>query len=272
MNAEATPFHAPLHDAEFLQFRTLIHRVAGISMSSAKKALVAGRLAKRLKHYGLSSYGEYYRLLTARQDEMQMVVDLLTTNETYFFREEKHFDRLRQQILPQHPVGRPLRVWSAASSTGEEAYSIAMLLADALGNAPWEIFGSDISTRVLERARAGVYDLDRAKGIPQAYLRAYCLKGVGSQAGRLQIDPVLRRRVSFAQVNLNEPLPDVGQFDVIFLRNVMIYFEAETKQRVIARLIERLRPGGWFFIGHSESLNGLSHGLVAKAPSVYRKE
>lgn len=272
MNAQAGTFQATLSDAEFSKFQGLIYRAAGISMSQAKKALVAGRLAKRLKHHGLSSYADYYRLLTERRDEMQVAVDLLTTNETYFFREQKHFDYLREQILPQHPPGRPFRVWSAASSSGEEAYSIAMMLADARGDAPWEIFGSDISTRVLDLARAGVYDMERSKGIPMAWLRAWCLKGVGNQTGRFLIDPALRKRVSFGQVNLNETLPDIGQFDVVFLRNVMIYFETETKRRVVQRIIERLRPGGTLFIGHSESLNGIAHNLSVQVPSVYRKE
>lgn len=260
-----------LHDHEFAHFRQMIHRIAGISMSPAKKALVAGRLAKRLKHHGLSSYQDYFQLISKRQDELQVAVDLLTTNETHFFREQKHFDFLRQRVLPRHTPGRPFRVWSAASSSGQEAYSLAMLLADQLGEAPWEVFGSDISTKVLEKARTALYAMNQAGEIPAAYLKAYCLKGVGNQTGQFILEPTLRRRVRFQQINLNERLPQVGEFDVILLRNVMIYFEAETKQRVVTRLLERLRPGGWFIVGHSESLNGLAHGLVAEQPSVYRK-
>jgi chemotaxis protein methyltransferase CheR len=260
-----------LHDHEFANFRQMIHRIAGISMSPAKKALVAGRLAKRLKHHGLSSYQDYFHLISKRQDELQVAVDLLTTNETHFFREQKHFDFLRQRVLPQHAAGRPFRIWSAASSSGQEAYSLAMLLADELGEAAWEVFGSDISTQILDKARAALYAMDQAGEIPAAYLKAYCLKGVGNQTGQFTIDPALRGRVRFQQINLNERLPQVGEFDVILLRNVMIYFEAETKQQVVARLVERLRPGGWFIVGHSESLNGLAHGLVAEQPSVYRK-
>jgi chemotaxis protein methyltransferase CheR len=262
---------ASLDDSEFARFQQMIFGIAGISMTSAKKALVAGRLSKRLKHHGLASYGEYFQLLSRNREEVQMAVDLLTTNETYFFREPKHFDFLRERILPTHPSGRPFRVWSAACSSGEEPYTLAMVLAERLGEAAWEILGSDISTRVLDTARTGLYPMERVRGLSTASLRAHCLKGVGSQEGCFMIDPALRRRVRFAQVNLNETLPDVGEFDVVFLRNVMIYFQAETKRQVVARLLTKLRPGGFFIVGHSESLNGLTQGLETLVPSIYRK-
>jgi len=262
---------ASLNDSEFARFQQMIFNIAGISMTPAKKALVAGRLAKRLTHHGLGSYGEYFKLLSQHQDEMQVAVDLLTTNETYFFREPRHFDFLRDSILPAHRSGHSFRVWSAACSSGEEPYTLAMVLAENLGEAAWEILGSDISTRVLDRARMGLYPMEHMRGLSPASLRAHCLKGVGSQEGCFMIDPALRRRVRFAQINLNEPLPDVGEFDVVFLRNVMIYFQAETKRQVVARLLTKLRPGGFFIVGHSESLNGLAQGLETVAPSIYRK-
>jgi chemotaxis protein methyltransferase CheR len=260
-----------LHDHEFASFRQMIHRIAGITMSPTKKALVAGRLAKRLKQHGLSSYEAYFQLISRQQDELQVAVDLLTTNETHFFREQKHFDFLRQRVLPQRDPGRAFRVWSAASSSGQEAYSLAMLLADELGQAAWEVFASDISTKVLDQARTALYPMEQSTEIPAAYLKAYCLKGVASQAGQFTLEPALRRRVRFQQINLNERLPQVGEFDVVLLRNVMIYFDAETKRQVVARLLQHLRPGGWFIVGHSESLNGLARDLVAERPSVYRK-
>lgn len=262
---------ASLDDSEFARFQQMIFSIAGISMTSAKKALVAGRLSKRLKHHGLASYGEYFQLLSRNREEVQMAVDLLTTNETYFYREPKHFDFLHERILPTHPSGRPFRVWSAACSSGEEPYTLAMVLAEHLGEAPWEIFGSDISTRVLDTARTGLYPMERVRGLAPARLRTHCLKGIGSQEGCFMIDPALRRRVRFAQVNLNEPLPDVGEFDVIFLRNVMIYFQTETKRQVVTRLLTKLRPGGHFIVGHSESLNGLAQSLETVVPSIYRK-
>lgn len=262
-----------LSDGEFVQFQSLLRRLAGIHLVPAKKALVCGRLAKRLKHYDLESYGDYFRLLTSGSEpsETQIALDLLTTNETYFFREPKHFAFLRDHVLPLRRPGASFRLWSAACSSGEEPYSLAMLLAECLGGAPWEIVASDISTRVLERARSGHYAIERAEHIPAAYLRAYCRKGVGQQEGTFLVAPSLRARIDFRQVNLNETLPQLGEFDVIFLRNVMIYFEMETKRRVVQRLISVLRPGGHLMIGHSETLNGVSDALRPVSPSMYRK-
>ena len=260
-------------DQEFGQFQKLLYQIAGISLSEAKKPLVYGRLAKRLKEHHISSYGEYFSMLTSGRQpaELQVAVDLLTTNETYFFREPKHFDFLREKIFPCCKSGRQFRVWSAACSSGEEPYSIAMHLASHLGNAPWEVVGSDISTRVLEKARSGHYSMERTKGIPPNYLTEYCLKGVGSQEGTFLIDYKLRSRVHFMHVNLNDPLPKLGEFDVVFLRNVMIYFDLEMKRRVVSRIASLLKPGGYFIIGHSESLNGVTDQLPPVMPTVYRK-
>ncbi|MES2265101.1 MAG: protein-glutamate O-methyltransferase CheR [Pseudomonadota bacterium] len=264
----------PITEQEFAQFQRFIFETAGITLSPAKKALVSGRLAKRLAHFNLTSYGAYFKLLSAGQApaEVQMAVDLLTTNETYFFREAKHFDLLRQLAKEGAAQRRPFRVWSAACSTGEEPYSIAMVLDDVLGGQEWELFGSDISTRVLAAARAGHYQLERTTHIPPAYLKRYCLRGFGEQEGTLLVDRALRQRIQFHQVNLNAAtLPKFGQFDVIFLRNVLIYFSPETKHQVVGRLLGALRPGGHLLIGHSESLHDMVGPLKVLAPSVYRK-
>ena len=263
----------PITDQEFCQFQKLIHRIAGINLSPAKKALVSGRLSRRLKQHDLNSYGEYYRLLVSGKEpaEMQIAVDLLTTNETQFFREPKHFDFLRTQILAKHKSGNPFRVWSAACSSGEEPYSIAMVLADCLGDGPWEVVASDISARVLEKARMGHYSLGRAIKIPRNYLTSYCLRGIGRQRGTFLVDKTLRSRVQFMQINLNAPLPRIGEFNVIFLRNVIIYFAMETKQLVVNRMLPLLKPKGYFIVGHSESLNGVSDGLNLVTPSIYKK-
>lgn len=263
-----------LRDNEFAQFQGLLYRLVGISLSPAKKALVSGRLVKRIRHHRLNNFGDYFRLLTSGSEpqELQIAIDLLTTNETYFFREPKHFEFLRSHILPSRQPGSPFRVWSAACSSGEEPYSIAMLLADCLQEAPWEIVASDISTRVLERARNSLYAMERAKHIPQDYLRAYCLKGIGRQEGTFMIDKRLRSRIKFMQVNLNDQLPRLGEFNVIFLRNVMIYFDVETKRKVVQRLLAMLKPGGYLLVGHSESLNGVFDGMDVMAPSIYRKK
>jgi len=263
-----------ISDQEFSQFQQFIHRVAGIHLSSAKKALICGRLGNRVAQKGMASFGEYFRLITSGHApaETQVAVDLLTTNETYFFRESKHFDLLRQHASAARGRAEPFRVWSAASSSGEEAYSIAMVLADVLEEGPWEIVGSDISTRVLDRARTGHYVEMRTRNIPPAYLKRFCLKGTGSQAGTVLVSKALRGRVGFTQVNLNETLPAaLGRFDVIFLRNVMIYFNNDTKRQVVGRVLEHLRPGGYFLIGHSESLNDICDSVEQVAPSSYRK-
>lgn len=260
-------------DAEFGRFQRFIFDAAGITLSPGKKALVCGRLSKRLQAHNLSSYGAYFELLDSGQAaaEVQTAVDLLTTNETYFFREPKHFELLRELATAASGRGQPFRVWSAASSTGEECYSMAMVLADVLGSAAWEVVGTDISTRVLQRARAGHYPMERARNVPPAYLKRFCLKGHGEQEGTLLVERALRSRVTFAHVNLNTELPRLGTFDVVFLRNVMIYFNGDTKRQVVARVLSLLKPGGHFCIGHSETLNDISDAVAQVAPSIYRK-
>jgi chemotaxis protein methyltransferase CheR len=261
-------------DAEFARFQALIYKIAGISLSDAKKVLLTGRLGKRLKHFGFGTYTEYFRLVSSGNDdgELQMMVDLLTTNETYFFREEKHFDFLAQKILAKHPAGQPFNIWSAACSSGEEVYTLAMVLAERFGvHGNWMVTGSDISQRVLAASARGLYSGERTRGIPPELLRKYCLKGVRSQEGMVLIDQPLRKHTRFMQVNLNNALPETGLFDVIFLRNVMIYFDAATKRDVVARLVQRLKSGGHFIVGHSESLSGLTETLRAVQPTIYVK-
>ena len=260
-------------DPEFNRFQRFIFEAAGITLTPAKKALVSGRLSKRLQAHALSTFGEYFELLDSGRAaaEVQTAVDLLTTNETYFFREPKHFDLLRDLAAAAAGRPTPFRVWSAASSTGEEAYSIAMVLASNLGSTGFDVLGTDISTRVLQRARAGHYPMERARHIPQPHLKRFCLRGTGEQTGTLLIERGLRSRVAFAHVNLNADLPQLGTFDVIFLRNVMIYFNGDTKREVVARVLSLLKPGGHFLIGHSESLNEVSSAVQQVAPSIYRK-
>ncbi len=260
-----------ISNREFQAFRKFIYDTAGIDLTEQKRTLVATRLAKRLRYYKLKSYAAYFDLVFNgdQPDEQQLLIDLLTTNETYFFREPAHFDFLRKRLASSRGSPGKYRVWSAASSSGEEAYSIAMLLDDMLGHRPWEIVGTDISRRVVEKAVLGHYVMDRIDGISPAYLKKYCLRGVGPQQGTLLIDRNIRRNVSFYTANLTQSLPDIGEFDVIFLRNVLIYFDAATKRDVVARVLTRLRPGGLFFIGHSETLNGVNRNLVGLGPAIY---
>lgn len=259
---------------EFALFQRLIYKIAGISLSDGKRVLLVGRLTRRLNHYGLETFSQYYRMLSSGEnpEELQTMVDLLTTNETYFFREPKHFAYLRNEIVAKRNNPAPFRVWSAASSTGEEAYSIAMTLAEAMPGKAWEIVGSDISTQVLRKASAGHYSLARTDGIPPEFLRKYCLKGVRAHEGTLLIVPELRQRTSFHQINLTHPVgAEIGDFDVVFLRNVMIYFDPATKTQVVHNLLPRLRSGGHLFIGHSETLNGITDRVVSVEPTIYRK-
>lgn len=258
---------------EYALFQRLIYKIAGISLSDAKKVLLVGRLQKRLRHYQFETFTQYYRMLASGQhpEELQTMVDLLTTNETYFFREPQHFDFVRDEILARRKNPAKFRVWSAASSTGEEAYTLAMLLADYSTTA-WEVVGTDISTKVIEKARRGHYPLGRHDGIPADMLTRYCLKGVRSQEGTFLIVPDLRKQVSFIHLNLTLPIEqDIGKFEVIFLRNVMIYFDIETKRKVIGNLLPHLLPGGHLIIGHSETLNGIQGDLIQVRPTIYRK-
>jgi chemotaxis protein methyltransferase CheR len=261
----------PISNAEFSQFQKLIYQIAGINLSDAKRVLLVGRLSKRLKKLDIPTFSQYFRLVTSGTEnaELQTMVDLLTTNETYFFREPKHFDFLAEQAK-QHRGGN-FRIWSAAASSGEEAYSMAMVLADALGERPWEIVGTDISTQVIARAQRGHYPLERTDGIPPAMLRKYCLKGMGEHEGSLLVVRELRERIQFQQSNLMSPRNGLGQFDMIFLRNVMIYFDADTKRKVIANLLPYLKNDGHFIVGHSESLSGLCDDLTPLRPTIYRR-
>jgi len=266
---------APLTDCEFVQFQRFIHEAAGISLSEAKKPLVSGRLAKRLHHLQCNSYGSYFQLIASgtAPEETQIAIDLLTTNETYFFREARHFDHLRSVLKERKQGSTPFRAWSAACSTGEEPYSIAMVLADLLPPQGWEVLASDISARVLETARQGHYPMTRAAHVPQEYLRRFCLKGIDAEDGTLLVSRVLRECVEFAQINLNAArLPALDKFDVIFLRNVLIYFDGETKRRVVRRVLDYLRPGGYLYIGHSESLHDMGLPVRSMAPAIYRKD
>lgn len=258
---------------EFEWIRDYLYERAGIVLNDSKKALVCGRLEKRLRHYGFTSYSEYFRLLgqPGFERETLTAIDLLTTNETYFFREHKHFDFLIDQYFPTCQPGQRLRFWSAASSSGEESYTLALLASEHAKTSHWEVVGTDISTRMLDKARRGLYPIAAADKIPKSLLKKHCLKGHGEYDGFFLIDAGLRSRVKFIRANLIEKLPDLGIFDIIFLRNVMIYFDITTKQRLIERIQHFLRPGGYLFISHSESLNGIHSNLRTVSPSIYRK-
>ena len=265
-----------ISDRDFSRISDFIYRHAGIALTPAKKTLVAGRLYRRLEVVNVKGYGEYldHILADPADGEMQVAIDLLTTNETYFWREARHFELAEQLALKAAAEHRPFQVWSAASSSGEEIYTLAMVLDNLRASGrpvDWHVFGSDISTRVLRAAQRGLYPMDRATQLPPALLKKYCRKGTGPQAGYLLVDRALREKVRFEKINLIENLPETPMFDMIFLRNVMIYFDLPTKAAVVARLLTRLKPGGTFCVGLAETLNGIAHGLQASGPGAYTK-
>ena len=265
-----------LTEREYILIRELLLKQAGISLGNNKKTLVTGRLFKRLQALGLSSYGEYYeRIVSGKfQDELQIAINLLTTNETYFFREPKHFSVL-EEIASKAPRDRLFRIWSAACSTGEEVYTIAMTMQELSRKhlcPEWEVRGSDLSTRVLDVARTALYGMERTDGIPEELLKRYFLYGTGPYEGKILVDRSLREKAEFAQINLIEKLPELVPFDVIFLRNVLIYFETDVKRKVVGQLISNLTPDGVLFVGLAESLNGLIDGLVSFGPGAYRMD
>ncbi|MBU6460170.1 MAG: SAM-dependent methyltransferase [Proteobacteria bacterium] len=261
-----------LTDAEFQKISGLVMELSGIYLSESKKALVSGRLAKRLREFGLDSYNAYFDLLMepGGQRELQHALDLLTTNETYFFREPDHFDYLRENLISQLPSHDSFRVWSAACSSGEEAYTLAMVLADSLGSRVWEIIASDLSSRMLDKARTGIYPESRKKHFPPFFFERFC-QPVVKNPNEFEIDRKLKRRVHFMPINLISSYPDIGPFDLIFLRNVMIYFDLETKRNVVRKILGMLKKGGHFIIGHSENLHGIDEGLMSIKPSIFRK-
>jgi chemotaxis protein methyltransferase CheR len=265
---------ATLSARGFARIAEFFQRVSGIRLTPAKHALVVGRLQKLAADAGDDDLDAFVERLVRGElppEEVTRVVDRLTTNETTFFREPAHFEHFGE-LLSQRPR-HPWRVWSGASSSGEEIYSLAMLMAEILGlrgGPDWQIVGTDLSTAMVATARRAVYPLGRAEGIPPEYLKRYCLKGGGAWEGTLLIDRALRERARFETLNLMEPLPDsLGRFDAIWLRNVLIYFETEPKAQIVRRVISCLQPGGVLYTGHAESLANLGLPLRSVAPAVY---
>jgi chemotaxis protein methyltransferase CheR len=264
-----------LHDDTFARIAGLMYEAIGLHLAPSKKALVSSRLGPRIQRLGLDDYDQYLGLIEGGQDhgEFQMAVDLLTTNETYFFRESAHFDLIEQELAGR-PRG-PLSLWSAASSFGDEAYSCAMLLADLQQHGrigpDWSILATDISDRVLRSAKEAVYPEDRLRHVTPQRLQRHCLRGEGASEGLVQIRPALRERVRFGQLNLCRAIEPLGPFDVILLRNVLIYFDAQTKLQVVDRVLQQLRPGGLFFIGTAEGRAPSSQPLQVLAPGAFRK-
>jgi chemotaxis protein methyltransferase CheR len=261
-----------LSEHSFDAVANAFYKVSGIRLTPSKKQLVIGRLQRLATERGLDNLDEYVHQVIDCHDEAELVkvIDRLTTNETYFFREPAHFDFLAT-LVERRPLKSVFRVWSAASSSGEEAYSTAMLLADKMGPSGWQIVGTDLSTAMVDSARRALYPIERARNTSEQYLKRFCLKGSGPYEGQLLISQALRKQVHFEQANLMLPLPDIGQFDVVFLRNVLIYFDNDAKLQIVRRVAPLIKPGGYLFTGHSESLSNLPTGFTSIKPAIYAR-
>lgn len=259
-------------EATFAQFQALVLARLGIHLPIQKRAMLGHRLLKRLRETNSKDFQQYYDLITNRRNarELEYALELITTNETFFFREEKHFEFLKELIKAKR-TSESYRVWSAACSTGEEPYSIAMTLAEHCA-ANWSILASDVNKRVMSFAKKGIYLDERTSLLPLEYRRRYCRKGRDEFAGHLRVCPELRQRIEFKMFNLLEPMSVLGSFDLVFLRNVMIYFNEDTKKSIVSRVSNIIKPGGYLFIGHSESLFGMADDFDLVKPSIYRRK
>jgi len=270
-------------DAEFGRFRILIERETGIHMPDAKRALLVSRFGRQLRRLGLETYDQYYDVVTSGNgDEKQTFIDAICTNETRFFREPRQFEFLRNECIPlwrrlteARQRSRQLRIWSAACSTGEEPYSLAMVLTELLPLPEgWDvkIIATDLSTRALEAARTGVWPISRSNDIPKDYLRRFMLRGVRDRSGTMTAGADIRAPITFGQLNLTSGRYDLGmRFDAIFCRNVLIYFDGRVRAEVVRRLLQHLDPGGFLFLGHAETLNGMDGIPRSAVPNVYVK-
>jgi chemotaxis protein methyltransferase CheR len=274
-----------IQDTEFRLFRDLIYKNCGIVLSDAKKVLVQSRLQKRLRHYQFERFQQYYDLVISMGEdspELTALINCITTNKTDFFREPHHFEFVGRTVLPEireannrGECGRTFRAWHAGCSTGEEPYTHAITLLEALARENWDIklLASDIDTNVLAHAEAGTYASERIAGIPHSQLKKYFLKGTGEKSDFVRARKELRDLIKFRQINLLDDVwpirPDV-YFDVIFCRNVVIYFDKPTQRTLFHKFAQRLRPGGYLFIGHSESLFGISDDFWPVGDTTYQ--
>ena len=273
--------NAKLADADYDFLCQLIYERSRIHLGADKRVLVASRLAKRLRQLNLKDYHAYCELLRSASgaEELPYLIDRISTNHTHFFRELKHFEFLSEVIFPAWKAAtrraEPFRIWSAASSTGEEPYSLAIHLAEHFAPAEsgrWQIEATDISTRVLDVARQAVYDQDRLPGVSPELLRRHFQKGEKKWAGQFRVKEELRRRVNFQHLNLlGGAYPFTWPFDLILCRNVMIYFDRPTQETLVRQLSAQLAPGGHLLVGHSESLSGVKHALKLVQPAIYLK-
>ena len=272
--ALAPPNHS-LTPREFQQVRNLVYETSGLDIRTGKEGLVSARLGKKIRETRAGSFREYFQGVMDDRTGRSLaeMIDALTTNFTSFFREPVHFEFLRNTIIPQLDPPGKLRIWSAGCASGEEPYSIACSLKEAFGGLDrhrGSILASDISIRSLEKARKATYPVDSLRNLAPDRLSQWVLRGMGQSSGWYRMKDDVRAAVTFDRINLMEPPSNLGLFTVIFCRNVMIYFDKPTQAGVVRRFAQHLEPGGYLFIGHSESLNGIDHPLEYVKPAIYR--
>ena len=270
-----------LNDGLFQKFSDLVYEKTGIFLKPEKKELLNARLGKRLRATGITSFKQYYEYVINDRsgDELVHLIDNVSTNFTSFFRENSHFEILSSTVLPAfvkegRGKSKEILLWSSASSSGEEPYTMAMVVEDFVSRHPgmrYRIMATDISTRVLAQAKRGVYADERVTKVPTPFLKKYFQKGVGNSDGYVKVKDELRRMVHFDRFNLMGDFPWRAAIDVIFCRNVMIYFNRETQQELVSKFHEALTPGGYLFIGHSESISGLKHNFTQVDATAYMK-
>ncbi len=270
-----------LKQSEYDSLCKTVYQFSRINLGANKKELVSSRLAGRIRKLNLKSFGQYCDLIKSDRGraELTHLIDAISTNHTYFFRENAHFDFLKNTVLTDLKKlnQNSLRIWSAACSSGEEAYTIAILLEEErkkqFQNLNWQIECTDISTKILRTAADGVFKEDRLKELKPALIKSYFQKGTGDWAGHYRGRKDLRDRMRFTHMNLCNPAINWHQpFDVVFLRNVMIYFDKSTQEELVNRINKFIKPGGYLFVGHSESLTNINHDYESIQPSVYRKK
>lgn len=281
-------YHPPVHPRPmsvrtFSRFSHFIRSELGINITEAKKTMLQARLQKRLRLLGMSSFDDYYDFVFSPDGmaERLQMIDVITTNKTDFFREPRHFEYLTQTALPTliqgkgAGINRRVLIWSAGCSTGEEPYTLAMVLSEFAAGHPgfdFSIIGTDISTQVLQKAALGIYAHEKVAPVPMPLRKKYLLRSKDSGANQVRIVPALRKKVAFRRLNFMDP--DFGlrePADIVFCRNVIIYFDRPTQEMVLNRICRHLRSDGYLFMGHSETLNGLNVGLVPATSTVYRK-
>jgi chemotaxis protein methyltransferase CheR len=270
-------FQTSLHPADFEKISQILYEYSGIRLTTGKEELVRSRLMKRLRALGIDSFRNYLRYIKEDRtsQELRVMIDSLTTNKTSFFREKQHFEYMRSQIIPTlKNRASGVRLWSAGCSSGEEPYSIAMLLLEEWPQIDFSsvrILATDISTRILSKARTGEYEKENLQDVPPSYLSKYFNLGSGNTTKIYRVKDNIKKMVHFARLNLMEEWPMKGPFDVIFCRNVMIYFDGATQARLIQRFRDLLIPGGHLLVGHSESLVANSCGFKYIQPATYIK-